>query len=129
MKAIKIPFSFSDGSVAVTTDIAKITEDKIVDALVTSNSERAINTSYGVGIKSLLYEPLDTLVFDDFKTDAIVKVNDAIDSGRVLDISISYPNSPQMAYLEDSSILVTVVYTTPSVGGVRSFNFNVSSDI
>lgn len=129
MKSIKIPFSFSDGSVAVTTDVAKITEDKIIDALITNNSERAINASYGVGIKSLLYEPMDTLIFDDFKADAIVKVNDALDSGKVLDMSISYPTSPQMAYLEDSSILVTVVYTTPSVGGIRTFNFNVSSDI
>lgn len=129
MKAISIPFSFSNGGVAATADLTKMTEDKIVDALITSNSERAINASYGVGIKSLLYEPMDTLVFDDFKSEALVKVNEAIDSGKVLDISISYPNSPQMAYLEDSSILVTVVYALPSVGGTRTFNFTVSSDI
>lgn len=129
MKAISIPFSFSNGGVASTADLTKMTEDKIVDALITNNSERAINASYGVGIKSLLYEPMDTLIFDDFKSEAIVKVNEAIDSGKVLDISISYPNSPQMAYLEDSSILVTVVYALPSVGGTRTFNFNVSSDI
>jgi hypothetical protein len=76
-----------------------------------------------------LYEPLDTLVFDDFKADAIVKVNEALDSGTVLDITISYPDSVQMAYLEDSSILVTVVYSLPSTGSTRTFTFNVSSDI
>lgn len=129
MQAIKIPFSFSNGGVAAVTDIAKITENQIVDVLLTNNTERAINVQYGVGIKSLLYEPMDTLVFDDFKTDALTKVNDAIDSGTVLDITISYPDSPQMAYIEDSTILVTVVYALPAAGGTRTFSFNVSSDI
>lgn len=129
MKAINIPFKFSNGGVFETSELSQITENKIVDALITSNSERAINASYGVGLKTLLYEPLDSLVFDDFKSDAIVKINETLDSGKVLDITITYPHSPQMAYLEDSSILVTVVYSLPSTGSIRTFTFNVSSDI
>ena len=129
MKSINIPFSFSSGGVSASSDIDTITKNKIIDVLVTRKTERAINSGYGVGLSSLLYEPMDTLIFDDFKSDAIVKINETLDSGKVLDITITYPHSPQMAYLEDSSILVTVVYSLPSTGSISTFTFNVSSDI
>jgi hypothetical protein len=128
MQSIKIPFSFSNGSVANTTDAALSTQQRIIDVLVTIPGERAINTGYGVGIQGLLYEAMDALVFDDFKSDAISKLNEVIDSGKVLDITISTPESEQMAYIEDSAIEVKVVYSVPSFG-VRNFTFNVSSDI
>jgi hypothetical protein len=128
MKSIKIPFSFSDGGVAFTDDILQITQQKIVDVLTTSPGERAINTGYGADIRSLLYEPIDNLVFEDFKNDALDAINETLDSGRVVDISVAYPDSPQMAYPEDSVISITVRYVVPPYGG-RSFTFNVSSDI
>ena len=128
MKAIKIPFSFSNGGVATTSDILKITEQKIVDTLMTMAGERAINLGYGVGIKSLLYEPLDSLTFDDFKNDALDAINESLDSGRVVDIVMTYPDSPQMAYPEDSVISVTVRYIVPPYNG-RAFTFNLTSDI
>lgn len=128
MQAISMPFSFSNGGVTATADLATITQNKIIDVLVTNNSERAINSSYGVGVSSLLYEPLESLVFDDFKADALVKVNEAIDSGTVLDITITYPEAIQMSYIEDSMILITVVYSLPSTGTTNTFTFNVSAD-
>lgn len=128
MKAISIPFRFSNGGVAETTLIDTITQQKIVDVLTTAAGERAINTAYGLGVRSLLYEPLDSLAFDDFKQDALTAINDVLDSGRVVDIAISYPDSPQMAYPEDSTIAITVKYQVPPYSG-RSFTFNVSSDI
>ena len=128
MKSISIPFTFSNGKVATTSSIDTITQQKITDVLITGSGERAINTSYGVDIRSLLYEPLDSLAFDDFKQDALSAINDVLDSGRVIDISISYPNSPQMAYPEDSTIAVSVTYQVPPYSG-RTFTFNVSSDI
>lgn len=128
MKSISVPFSFSNGSVAQTSDITKITEQKIIDTLVTLPGERAINTGYGAGASTLLYEPLDTLAFDDFKQEAISAVNEALDSGKVIDITITYPNSPQMSYSEDSTIAITVRYIVPPYGG-RTFSFNLTSDI
>jgi hypothetical protein len=128
LKVIKIPFSFTDGGVAETTDILKATEQKIIDNLTTRTGERAINTNYGLGIQNLLYEMVNPLVFDDFKTDAIIRLNNELDSGKVLDMSISYPNSPEMAFVEDSVISVNIVYSMP-MNGTRTLTFNVTSDI
>lgn len=128
MKSIKIPFSFSNGGVSETFDITKITEQKILDVLITMAGERAINAGYGMGVQNLLYEPLDTLAFDDFKEEAISAVNQTLDSGKVVDIIITYPESPQMSFPEDSSLSITVRYIVPPYGG-RSFTFNLSSDI
>ena len=128
MKTIKIPFSFSNGGVTETADILEYTEQRIVDILTTRNGERAINTNYGVGIRSLLYEMTDSLIFDDFKTEALVKLNEEVGSARVLDMSISGPELLQLGYLEDSTVVVTVSYSIPTYGN-RNFSFNVTSDI
>lgn len=128
MKSIKIPFSFTNGGVTETTSVIDSTEQKIIDVLLTRQGERAIKAGYGVGVQSLLYELVNTLVFDDFKSDAISKINDELDTGRVLDISISYPSSPEMAFVEDSVITITVFYALPIYGN-RSVSFNVTSDI
>jgi hypothetical protein len=128
MKAIKIPFSFSNGGVSETSDIIKITEQKIVDTLVTRSGERAIKAGYGVGIQSLLYELTNDLIFDDFKQDAKDAINQELESGKVLDISISFQDSAEMAFVEDTPILVNVYYTLPYYGA-RSFSVNLTSDI
>lgn len=128
MKTISIPFTFSDGGVSETSNLDTIVQSQIVDVLMTAPGERAISVGYGANVRSLLYEPIDNLLFDDFKSDAIAALNEAVDSGRVIDITISYPDSPQMAYPEDSSVEVSVRYIVPPYGG-RVFTFNVSSDI
>ena len=128
MKAISIPFNFSNGSVVTTTEQTTITEQNIVDVLMTSPGERAINVGYGANIQSLLYEPIDTLVFDDFKLDALDKINKALASGNVVNITTSYPNSPQMPFPEDSTLYVTVQYSLPFEGS-RGFTFNVNTTI
>jgi phage baseplate assembly protein W len=99
MKSINIPFSFSNGGVSESSDIAIITQNKIVDVLITNSAERAINTSYGVGIQSLLYESIDSLLFDDFKSEALVKINEVLDTGSVLDISIAQEDLIQTAFV------------------------------
>jgi hypothetical protein len=128
MKSINIPFSFSNGGVKESSDINVITQNKIVDVLITNKAERAINTGYGVGLKYLLYENMDSLVFDDFKLGALAEINEALDIGTVLDILVSQQDSLQTAFVEDSTLVVTVVYALPTTTSVTSFTFNVSSD-
>lgn len=128
MKAISIPFNFSGGSVTTTTETTKITEQNIVDVLMTAPGERAINVGYGANIQSLLYEPLDTLVFDDFKLDTLDKINKVLVSGKVVDITTSYPDSPQMAFSEDSTLSVSIKYALPFQGS-RAFTFAVNTTI
>ena len=128
MKSINIPFSFSNGGVSESSDIAIITQNKIIDVLTTGSAERAINTNYGIGIQSLLYESIDSLLFDDFKSEALVKINEVLDTGSVLDISIAQEDLIQTAFVEDSTIAITVVYSLPTINSVTTFTFNVSSD-
>jgi hypothetical protein len=128
MKSINIPFSFSSGGVKTSSDIDTITKNKIIDVLVTRKTERAINSGYGIGINTLLYEPMNTLIFDDFKSEAIPQINEALDFGNVLDIIISQEDLIATAFIEDSTIAVTVVYSLPTTNSVTTFTFNVSSD-
>ena len=128
MKAIKIPFSFSNGGVSEVTDAVTVIEQQIIDTLVTRNGERAIKSGYGVGIQSLLYELENSLVFDDFKQEAMTAINEELESGKVLDISISYPNSMEMAFVEDTPVLLKIAYTVP-LYGARTLSFSVTSDI
>lgn len=128
MKAISIPFNFSNGSVVATTEQTTITEQNIVDVLMTSPGERAINVGYGANIQSLLYEPMDTLVFDDFKLDVLDKINKVLTSGNVVNIATSYPDSPQMSFPEDSTLYVSVQYSLPFEGS-RGFTFNINTTI
>jgi hypothetical protein len=125
MKAISIPFNFSNGSVVTTSQDTTITEQNIIDVLITTPGERAINVSYGANIQSLLYEPLETLVFDDYKLDTIDKINKVLVSGNVVDITTSYPNSPQMAFSEDTTLSVSVKYSLP-FQGYGGFTFAVT---
>jgi hypothetical protein len=128
MKAISIPFNFSNGSVTAITETTKITEQNIIDVLITAPGERAINVGYGANIQSLLYEPLDTLVFDDFKLDTLDKINKVLVSGNVVDITTSYPDSPHMAFSEDSTLSVSIKYSLPFQGSM-GFTFNVNTTI
>jgi hypothetical protein len=128
MKSINIPFSFSNGGVSESSDIAIITQNKIVDVLITNSAERAINTSYGVGIQSLFFEYKETQLFVYFKSEALVKINEVLDTGSVLDISIAQEDLIQTAFVEDSTIAITVVYSLPTTNSITTFTFNVSSD-
>ena len=128
MKSINIPFSFKDGGVSESSDVDTSTKNKIIDVLVTNKFERAINAGYGVGISSLLYESVDTLIFDDFKSEALVKINETLDSGTVLDIIISQEDLIQTAFTEDSTILVTVVYSLFTTNSVSTFTFDVNAN-
>jgi hypothetical protein len=128
MKSINIPFSFKNGGVSESSDVDTSTKNKIIDVLVTNKFERAINAGYGVGISSLLYESVDTLIFDDFKSEALVKINETLDSGTVLDIIISQEDLIQTAFTEDSTILVTVVYSLFTTNSVSTFTFDVNAN-
>lgn len=107
MKAISIPFKFSSsGKVAITEDSSVIVKQKIIDALVTNKYERVNNPDYGIAIRSLLFSPLDPLIFTDFKVDALSDLTDYISNAKVLDIQF-IPSE-----YSDSSLLVRVSYRT-----------------
>lgn len=115
MKSISVPFRFNGGKVVSTTDNSTIAKQKIVDVLATRNMERVMRPEHGAGISDLLFEPLDPLVFADYKIDALRTVNDSVSNALVRDI-IMDNNAVQYNGNGESTLVVRVVYDVAGEG-------------
>jgi len=114
MKSINIPFRFEGGKVPDTTDTGVIAKQRIADVLATRGSERVMRPGYGAGISGLLFEPLDPLVFADYRVDALAAINDNVSIANIRDIRISEGNTTRSS--GDSTLSVSVVYSVPGMG-------------
>lgn len=123
MKALKIPFSFENGSVRETRDRRTIEEQKIVNVLVTSNLERVNRPTYGAGARNLLYEINDDLVMYDFKTEAIDECRSFISTCEVLDIR---GRSNDYIQGEENVMMIDVLYRLP-LGSTEVISFNIAT--
>jgi phage baseplate assembly protein W len=115
MKSLSVPFRFDGGKVAYTTDNSTIAKQKIIDVLATRNMERVMRPEHGAGISDLLFEPMDPLVFADYKIDALKTVNESVNNALVRDI-IMDNNSVQYNDTEESTLVVRVVYDVAGDG-------------
>lgn len=89
MTAIKLPFSInSSGRVDVTTDRDDAVRQRITDVLVTSNGERVMKPTYGANARLLLFEPVDTLLFGEFRMDALNELSRSLSGVTVEDLSV-----------------------------------------
>jgi phage baseplate assembly protein W len=127
MASISIPFRFENGRVAQTNDNAVIAKQRITDALTTDKYERVNRPEYGVAIRSLLFEPLDPLVFADYRIDAIRDLNDYVSNAKVTDLQIKSGNPTNYGNSEESTLAVRVVYKTAD-GGQSTFVANFNSN-
>lgn len=94
MKTISIPFSFgADGRVAETSDVEEAAKQRIVDVLVTSKGERVMRPIYGAGAQDLLFEPVDDLLYSEFRIDALNEINSNVSGVAVQNLSVS-PATP-----------------------------------
>lgn len=125
MKAISIPFHFENGKVASTTDNNKIARQRIADVLATRGNERVMRPEYGAGISNLLFEPMDPLVFADYKIDALTTINDNVSNARVKDLVITAGNPVQYNGNGESTLVVKVLY---EVAGERASVYTVTVD-
>lgn len=115
MASISIPFQFVNGKVAETTNNDKIARQRIVDVLATDKYERVNRPEYGADIRSLLFEPLDPLIFADYRIDAISDMNDYVSNAKITDLQIREGN-PIYQGSDDSTLVVRVVYRTAATG-------------
>jgi phage baseplate assembly protein W len=116
MRSISIPFQFSNGKVVETENDDKIARQRIVDVLSTDKYERVMRPEYGADIRSLLFEPLDPLIFADFRVDAIKDINDYVSNAKITDLQIREGSLLQQSGSEESTLLVRVLYTTAAMG-------------
>lgn len=125
MKSIKVPFQFSGGRVETTSAENVIAEQKIIDVLTTSPFERLMNHTYGAGINSLLFEPIDELTVTDFKTDAINEIKSNVSRVNIMDIRMSPSDSVAAFGAPETTMGVTVIYRLP-LGSAQLVKFNVA---
>ena len=89
MTSIRVPFSINaSGKVAKALDPQVIAEQQIIDVLTTDKFERVLRPDYGASAQQLLFEPLDDLVFSEFKMDALQELNRNLTIATVSDIRI-----------------------------------------
>jgi phage baseplate assembly protein W len=122
MKNIAVPFRFTGGRVAATTNTDIIARQKIVDALTTAPPERFGLPNYGANLYSLLFEPIDELVESDFKIDAIMEVHDRVSGVTIHDIRIKQNE------IDNSTADIYVYYSLP-LSPAQSFTFTVSNTL
>jgi phage baseplate assembly protein W len=120
MKSLAAPFRISNGRVRTLTSTDQAVSTKILTTLVTNPGERTGLPQFGAGITALLFEPLDELVFSDFRVDAIQELRAQISKVTISDISIS----PDPAYGE-TFVKVSVVYNLP-LSNPQVLNFRVA---
>jgi hypothetical protein len=112
MKALKMPISFTNGRISTLSNLESIVKQKIIDVLVTANRERVMNPTYGAGAYTMLYEPLDPLVFADFKQEALSDINKNVSNAIILDLLVS-PEESIYSENYSTTLKVTVVYQVP----------------
>jgi len=99
---------------------------QIIDVLTTSKFERTMRPGYGAGANDLLYEPVDDLIYGEFKTDALLELNKRINIATILDVRIGAARTPYFADDLSNTIEIAVYYRTASPG-VQSFSFNIAT--
>lgn len=115
MKTISIPFRFASdtGGVSSSTSLRSAIEQQIIDILSTTPGERVMNPRYGAGLKSLLFEMMDPLVFAEYRLDAISELNEYMTLAKIQDLVITTPDTSFYASPEETTIRVSVKYSIP----------------
>ena len=116
MRSISIPFQFSNGKVIETENDDKIARQRIIDVLATDKYERVNRPEYGSDIRSLLFEPLDPLIFADFRIDALQDINDYVSNAKITDIQVREGSPIYQGNDSESTLVVRVLYRTATMG-------------
>jgi phage baseplate assembly protein W len=127
MATIKTPFVISEsGRVARVLDQNTIARQQITDVLVTGKRERTARPGYGAGALELLFEPIDDLVYSEFKMDAMMEVNKQVSSAAVMNMTIAPASIPYFSDDTASTIEITAQYRT-STNDIQSFSFQIAN--
>jgi phage baseplate assembly protein W len=127
MRSVSLPFRFENGSVAETSDNPTIAKQRIIDVLATRGYERVMRPGYGAGISDLLFEPMDPLVFADYKLDAVNAINESVTNAYVRDLLIREGDTVQYNGEGESTLVVRVVYDVANAG-TATFTVSVNQD-
>jgi len=127
MKSIAIPFSFTSdtGAVATISDIDSVMKQNIMDIITTSPGERVMLFGYGAGIRNLLFEEPDQLVYDEYRMDIINDLNSKLPFGKVIDVQIGVPSDSLYVESTTTTISIVIKYVIPPFDtSTMTFNIN-----
>lgn len=129
MPSIYTPFRIdSSGRVAKTNTPERIVEQQIIDVLTTSKFERVMRPTYGAGATQLLYEPIDDLVYGEFKTDALMELNKQLSTASITNLIIQPSDTPFID--EDPSVVIEIkVQYSMALSNSRVFSFKITTPI
>ena len=127
MKSIAIPFSFTSdtGAVSTVSDIDSVMKQNIMDIITTSPGERVMLFGYGAGIRNLLFEEPDQLVYDEYRMDIINDLNSKLPFGKVIDVQIGVPSDSLYVESTATTISIAIKYVIPPFDtSTMTFNIN-----
>ena len=127
MPSIYTPFRIDgSGRVARTNTPERIVEQQIIDVLTTSKFERVMRPTYGAGATRLLYEPVDGLIYGEFRTDALMELNKQISIASISNMIIQPSEDPYID--EDPSVVVEIkVQYSMAMSNNRVFSFKIAT--
>jgi phage baseplate assembly protein W len=125
MPSIYTPFRIDgSGRVARTNTPERIVEQQIIDVLTTSKFERVMRPTYGAGATRLLYEPVDGLIYGEFRTDALMELNKQISIASISNMIIQPSENPYID--EDPSVVIEIkVQYSMAMSNNRVFSFKI----
>lgn len=95
MASIRVPFSINNsGRVDTAISLETIAKQQIIDVLTTDKLERILRPDYGASAQQLLFEPVDDLLYSEFKMDALQELNRSLTIASVSDIRIRAVSTP-----------------------------------
>jgi phage baseplate assembly protein W len=127
MPSIYTPFRIdSSGRVAKTNTPERIVEQQIIDVLTTSKFERVMRPTYGAGATQLLYEPVDDLIYGEFKADALMELNKQLTTASISNMMIQPADTPYVD--EDPSVVIEIkVQYSMAMSDNRIFSFKITT--
>jgi phage baseplate assembly protein W len=112
MPSIRVPFSITAaGLVNTTSSTEEIAKQQIIDVLTTDKLERIIRPDYGASAQQLLFEPVDDLIYAEYKMDALQELNRSLTIASVSDIRIRPISTPTTGDEGQNVLEIWVRYT------------------
>ena len=94
MTTIAVPFKIKEnGKIGEITDQKKAAEQRIIDVLVTTKGERVMRPAYGGNAMELLFEPVDDLLYGEFRVDALNELSRFTSGVNIEDLIVSPADS------------------------------------
>ena len=118
--ALPLAIGPSDGAYAVHKEIAKVAEQNLKMIILTSPGERIMEPTFGVGIRSFLFEQMTTSTGGNIRGSITRQIAAFLPYVRLDDLEIA-------DFPDENLINIRISYSIPSIGITDEFVFPIST--